>query len=79
MRAPNEPEVTAAVQRYVEKTRGWPTSQYRIEINRREGEIVVAWVIHKDDERPPSPGGGRSFEAHVDVGLMQVVKELAFQ
>jgi hypothetical protein len=72
-------EVTVLVERYVKETRGWPSSDYRTEINRREGKVIIVWVIHRDDEATPVPGGGRSFEAHVDAGRMQVVKELRFQ
>jgi hypothetical protein len=72
-------EVTALVEQYVKETRGWRSSDYRMEINRREREVIIVWVVHGDDEATPIPGGGRSFEAHVDVDRMQVVKELRFQ
>lgn len=79
MSTTGETEVTALVQQYVNQTRGWGSGDYRTEINRREGELIIVWVIHRGDEATPIPGGGRSFEAHVDVGRMQVVKELRFQ
>lgn len=79
MATPEDAKVLMAVQRYVDATKGWPRSDYRIEINRREGDVIIACVIHKDDEVTPIPGGGRSFEVHLDVTRMEVVKELGFQ
>lgn len=75
----NEKDVTAVVERYVKTERRWRRADYRIEINRREGDTLVVSVIHKDDEMSPEPGGGQSFEVYVDVKRLQVVKEMGFQ
>lgn len=79
MRTQSDEQVIATAVRYVEKTKGWSKNDYRIEINRRERDLIVVWVIHTKDELTPIPGGGLSFEVHVDSNQMQVVRELGFQ
>ncbi len=67
------------VDAYVQRTRGWNRSDYRIEELERRSGLIIFTVTNVEDERNPVPGRGKSFVAHYDMRLGQVVKELAYQ
>lgn len=67
------------VETYITKTKGWSSNDYCIELNRQHDNVLVFWVIHKEDETNISPGGGKSVEVHVDQVKMEVINELGFQ
>ena len=69
----------AAIDNYVKRTRQWPKDSYRIEFKRREKNVLVYWVIHTDDEKSIVPGGGKSFEIHIDSADQHVIAEYHFQ
>jgi len=68
-----------AVEEYVKKTKHWTAGSYRIELNRREKNFLVFWVVNKEDEKSIVPGGGKSFEVHVDSTNHHVLDEFHFQ
>ncbi|HEY5048857.1 MAG TPA: hypothetical protein VII49_12650 [Rhizomicrobium sp.] len=79
MYAQNEAELGKIVVEYVQKTRGWSNDSYSVQLNGRDGEMLVFWVIFKGDDIRIPGGGGKSFEALVDPKTRHVEKELRFQ
>ncbi len=75
----SDPKAVEVVHDYVSKSRSWNRSDYRVEEKGREGNLIVYWIVHLDDERAPVPGGGKSLAVRYDSRKRQVVKELAFQ
>lgn len=80
----NEAKAVQVVERYVGETHRWPRDSYRIELFRRDGDTLIFWVLHKDDETAlkgssVAGGGGKSFEVDVNVNSLRVVRELGFQ
>jgi hypothetical protein len=72
------------VEGYVDETHKWPKDNYRVELNRRDGDMLTFWVIHKDDATARkgsnvAGGGGESFAVDVDAKSLRVVRELRFQ
>jgi len=67
------------IEEYVSKSRSWSRDEYRIEEKGHEGSVVLYWIVHVDDERSPTPGGGKSFAVHYDPQRQEVAKEWAFQ
>jgi hypothetical protein len=66
---------------YVAANESWPDSDYTLEDTHTEdkdGNLVIN-VIHKDDLKAQTPGGGKSVELHVDLGKRRVAKVLHFQ
>jgi len=66
---------------YIERTRGWDPSEYRIE-NRGQspdGASEIFAIIHQSDEHSPHPGAGLSVELHVNRASRQVEKEVSGQ
>jgi hypothetical protein len=66
---------------HVRQTRRWVQDAYRIEFQDREGDVLVFWVIHANDEKSPPTrtGGGESFAVLLDPTVGRVTKELYFQ
>ena len=49
---------------YVRHTKGWANDTYTVQFNRRDGKMLVFWVLYKSDNfRTPGGGGGKSFAA----------------
>lgn len=69
----------AAVAAYVAKTRGWKSGDYRVEQRPNEGKLLVFWVLHRDDEKSMTPGGGKSFELRLDPATHEPIGEFHFQ
>jgi hypothetical protein len=72
------------VERYVRETRSWPKDSYFIELNRREGDTLIFWVIHREAAaaaiRSNVVGSdGKSFALYIDARALQVLRELGFQ
>ena len=70
-----------AVVAYIQRTRGWDPSEYRIEDRGQsaDGRCGIFAVIHLSDETSPVPGAGLSVELHVDRDSRQVVKDVGSQ
>ncbi|HET9395115.1 MAG TPA: hypothetical protein VFO36_03585 [Nitrospiraceae bacterium] len=68
---------------YVVQTRDWPVRSFRIELRRRDGDVLAFWVLHNDDEakmRPNDLGGSeKSFWLEVDAKSFRVVREAPMQ
>ena len=65
---------------YVRLKYAWAQNVYHIEFQRRDGGVLVFWVIHSDDvEITDQLGGGKSIEVWLDVTDRRVTKELGFQ
>jgi hypothetical protein len=74
-------EIASVAREYLESKRSWLPGDFRLE-NRgltRDAQFAVVHAIHIDDERNPTPGGGRSLELHIDPAAHAVVRELGFQ
>jgi hypothetical protein len=66
---------------YVAANESWPESDYTVEDTHtqdNDGNLVIS-IIHKDDLKGLTPGGGKSVELHIDLGKRRVVKVLHFQ
>ena len=70
-----------AAVRYLTDVKHWKPEEYRLEFRGPAAganeEIVMA--IHRDDERHPLPGAGRSLELRVDYRSRRVIREIAGQ
>jgi hypothetical protein len=66
---------------YVAANESWPESDYTVEdTHTRDSDgYLVIHVIHKDDLKGQTVGGGKSFELHIDLGKRRVAKILHFQ
>jgi hypothetical protein len=69
------------IQQYVNRTKKWKTSLYRIEDKGREGAYVVYWVIYLPEEKRSSlvAGGGKSFALYYDPRHHEIIREMHFQ
>jgi hypothetical protein len=66
---------------YIAEKEGWPDAAYTVENTWRrddEGNVIVN-VVHKEDLKSHSVGGGKSLEMHIDLQRKEVVKVLHFQ
>ena len=74
-------DLNAAAVEYLARTKHWDRSVYRLESRGPSvdgsGEIIAA--VHRDDDRPASPGSGSSVQLFLDYGSRQVTREIAFQ
>ena len=70
---------TAAVERYVQDTRHWRHSDYRIARYRDENQYVVFLVSYIPDDHHVLAGHVGTFEAYYDPASHKVVKEMRFQ
>jgi hypothetical protein len=75
----NEKRLYELVSNYISDKKGWPNESYRIEQKEKKDNILIYWVIYKEDEKNLYLGGGQSVELHVDSSDMKIIKELAFQ
>ncbi len=80
----DDAKAVQVVEGYVGETHKWPRDSYRVELNRRDGDMLTFWVIHKDDEAARkganvAGGGGKSFAVDVDAKSLRVIRELGFQ
>lgn len=70
----------AAVE-YLRRTKNWDRAAYRLEdrgpASDASEEIVLA--VHRDDEQPAHPGGGRSVELRLGYQSRRVTREIAGQ
>ena len=66
---------------YIERTRGWDPSEYRIESRGSSPDATsdVFAVIHQSDEHSPHPGAGLSVELRVNRASRQIEKEVSGQ
>jgi hypothetical protein len=69
----------AAVDDYIVKSKHWERGSYQVTFNRKEGTMLVFWVLHSEDRATKVPGTGMSVEVYVDPASNSVLKELAFQ
>jgi hypothetical protein len=79
MHVQNEAELTKVVADYVRHTRGWADGSYTVQLNSRDGKMLVFWVLYKGDNLHIPGGGGKSFEALLNPDTKRVEKELRFQ
>src|SRR5262249_40606376 len=83
--APADSRAVQAVHAYVSETRKWPKDGYRLELDRRDGNILTFWVIHRDFDEAigkrwrMAGGGGKSFAVEIDEKTLRVIREPAFQ
>src|SRR5262249_9138593 len=80
----NELRYLNVVITYIQRTRGWPDGTYTVEFKRRDGNTLIFWVLYKDDFTQRSDGlrilgGGKSFEADVNIDTGSVEREFHFQ
>jgi hypothetical protein len=60
--------------------KGWPSTDYTLEITGTDAEgNAVVTLSHADDRRAKAPGGGKSVSVRVEPKGYRVVRELAFQ
>lgn len=64
---------------YIKRVKRWKDSDYCVEFSRLEGNVIVIYVSHRDDDSSISPGGGKSLEVHIDGNNMKILKEMHFQ
>ena len=73
----------AAVRAYVDKSRGWASSEYSVELNSSKGRVLVFWIVHKEDNQGDNRliigGGGKSFAVDLDETTHRVIRERHFQ
>jgi hypothetical protein len=88
LRRPSSPRSAGAqdpaavvAREYITAEEGWPASAYTVEdTHTRDGEgNLIVNVIHEDDRKTLTPGGGKSVQLHVDMGKRRVVKVLHSQ
>lgn len=74
-------QLEAVVTRYLVDTKKWAPKDFRIEHKGTTPDelFAVCWGVYLDDERNPSPGGGKSVVLHVDLKQRRVVEERGFQ
>jgi hypothetical protein len=65
-----------AIVAYVDRTRHWPQSDFRVERDPRSGFYAV---IHRDDEASKLVGCDKSFEVELDPAESEVIKEWGCQ
>jgi len=71
----------AIAREYIMAKEGWSPDAYMVKdtsTRDRAGNLIVN-VIHKDDLKPPTVGGGKSVQLHIDMEGQRVVKILHFQ
>ena len=73
--------MTSVITRYIERTRGWKPSEYRIESRgpSPDGASDVFAVVHRSDENSAVPGAGLSVELILNRTTQQVEKEIGGQ
>jgi hypothetical protein len=73
--------MNSAVTHYIERTRGWDPSEYRIESRgiSGDGRCNVFAIICLSDEYAQHPGAGLSFELYLDRISQEVEKEILGQ
>ena len=79
MHVQNEADLTRIIVDYVRHTRGWPDNSFTVQLNSRDGKLLVFWVLHKGDNLHTPGGGGKSFEALLNPDTKRVERELRFQ
>lgn len=72
-------KVQQLIDNYVIREKGWDKDSYCVKFNRREDGAKVFLIIHQEDEISIIPGGGKSFEIHIDEINMEIVRVLLFQ
>ena len=75
-------KATAVIKTYVNTSRGWKISDYRIEERGRDGGLIIYVVVYLEDEKNPNPypgGSGKSFMVYYDPQKQAIIKDLAFQ
>jgi len=80
----DEAKAAQAVEVYAAETHKWPRNSYRVDLRRRDGDVLAFWVIHKDDESAWNSamggmGGGKSLSVYIDAKGLRVIRELGFQ
>jgi hypothetical protein len=70
-----------SAEQYVRRVKGWRDDQFRTDIRSVDAATsdLVLWAILLEGVRHPAPGGGESFELHLDRQTAAVTKELRFQ
>jgi len=72
-------EFHSTIDEYVRQEYAWAKDAYRIEFQRRDGDVLVFWVIHSDDEKLVAyRTGGKSIEV-VESSEPRVTKKFHFQ
>ena len=67
------------IETFIAKAKGWPPSDYCIQLVGLEKDKLVFHVLHNDDLKTIQVGGGKSVELYVDAEKMKVTKILLFQ
>ena len=78
----HDAKAVQVVEDYVGETRKWPKDSYRVELKRRDGDVLDVSVLYKDDDARKGiyvGGGGKSFAVDVDAKSLRVIRELGFQ
>jgi hypothetical protein len=70
----------AAVQ-YLSRTKHWDRSEYRLEDRGPSSDSMeeIIFALHRDDEKSPHPGAGRSVELRLGYKSRRVAREIAGQ
>ena len=76
-----EIRVAEAAAAYLGQKKQWKAGEFRLQPRGMtpDGRCAVLWAVYLEDERNPSPGGGKSLELHIDRAECRVVRELRFQ
>jgi hypothetical protein len=73
--------MNSAVTHYIERTRGWNPSEYRIESRglSADGQHDLFLILYLNDEHSSHPGAGLSIELYVRRASQLVEKEVGGQ
>lgn len=76
----DDARVHQAVHAYVAEKKGWSRDLYEVEITGTDqDENIAVIVVHADDRKARSPGGGKSLALRIHPKDYVVVRELAMQ
>jgi hypothetical protein len=76
-----EARIGEAATAYLRQKKQWRPTEFRLQPRGTtpDGRCAVLWAVYLEDERTPTPGGGKSVELYIDRGECRVVRELRFQ
>jgi hypothetical protein len=80
----DEAKAAQVVEGYAAQTHKWPRNSYRVELDRRDGDLLTFMVIPEEyesawDVATRGMGGDKSFSVDVDANSLRVIRELHFQ
>jgi len=76
-----ESRIAEAAVTYLGQSKQWKPGEYRLQPRgvTPDGQYAILWAVHVEDERNPTPGGGRSLELHIHRAQCRVTRALCFQ